>query len=73
MLAKIYKNNNKFGGMGDNFNFKFIIFLNKCRQVGLLADNFVSSASIILLSQAQMYYYANHGNISTFYQFCSNM
>lgn len=35
MLDKIYKDNNKFDGTGDNFNFKVTIFLNKFRQVDL--------------------------------------
>lgn len=35
MLNKIYKNNNKFSAIGDNFNFKVKIFFNKYKQVGL--------------------------------------
>lgn len=31
MLNIIYKNNNKFDGIGNNFSFKVIIFFNKFR------------------------------------------
>lgn len=41
MLDKIYKDDNKFGSTGDNFNFKVIIFFDKYRQVGLLTDVYI--------------------------------
>ena len=73
MLDKIYKDDDKFGGTGDNFSFKVTIFLDKCRRVGLPEDAYIQGASIMLSGQAQTYYYANRGNNSTFDQFCSNM
>lgn len=41
MFNKIYKNDNKFGGIGNIFNFKVIIFLNKCKQVYILEDAYI--------------------------------
>ncbi len=41
ILDKIYKDDKKFGGMGDNFNFKVLIFLDKYKQIGLLADSYI--------------------------------
>ena len=73
MLDKIYKDKDKFSGMGDNFNFKVTIFYDKYRQVGLLIDAYIYSASIILSGQAQTHYYANCSDTSTFDQFCINM
>lgn len=73
MLDKIYKDNDKFGGIGNNFNFKVTIFLDKCRQVSLPEDIYIQGASIMLSDQTQTYYYANYGNNSTFDQFCFNM
>lgn len=35
ILEKTCKDNNKFGGISNNFNFKVTIFLNKYRQIGL--------------------------------------
>ncbi len=73
MLDKIYKDEDKFGGTGDNLNFKVTIFYDKCRRVSLPPNAYIHGASIMLLGQAQTYYYANRGNTSTFDQFCINM
>ena len=73
MLDKFYKDDDKFGDMGNNFSFKVTFFLNKYRHVGLPKDVYIQGASIMLSDQAQMYYYANCGNNSIIDQFCSNM
>lgn len=73
MLGKIYKDEDKFSGTGDNFNFKVTFFYNKYRQVGLSPNVYIYGTSIMLSSQAQMHYYANHGDTSTFDQFCTNI
>lgn len=73
MLDKIYKDEDKFSGTGDNFNFKVTIFYDKCRRVGLLPNAHFYGASIILSGQAQTHYYANRRDTSTFDQFCTNM
>lgn len=52
MLDKIYKDDDKFGGISDNFSFKVTIFLDNCKQVGLPEDVYIQSAHIMLLSQA---------------------
>lgn len=49
-LDKIYKNDDKFDGMDDKFNSKVTIFFDKCRQVDLLASNYIQDVFIILLS-----------------------
>lgn len=48
MLDKIYKNDDKFDGTGDNFSFKVKIFLDKCRRVGLPEDTYIQIFSIML-------------------------
>ena len=53
MLDKIYKDDDKFGGTGDNFSFKVTIFLDKCRRVGFPEDAYIQGASIMLSGQAQ--------------------
>lgn len=73
MYNKIYKDDNKFTDIGDNFKCKATIFFNKCRRVGLPEDAYIQGASIMLLGQAQTYYYRNYDSPSIFYQFCSNM
>ena len=52
MLDKIYKNDDKFGGTGNNFSFKVTIFLNKYRQIGLPEDAHILGAPIMLSGQA---------------------
>ena len=73
MLDKIYKEEYKFSGISDNFNFKVKIFYDECKQLGLPPNTYIYDTSIMLSGQAQTHYYANCGNISTFDQFCSNM
>ncbi len=73
MLDKIYKDEDKFSGTGDNFNFKVTIFYDKCRRVGLPPNAYIYGASIMLSGQAQTHFYANRGDTSTFDQFCTNM
>lgn len=73
MVDKIYKDEDKFSGTGDNFTSKVTIFHNKCRRVALPSNVYIYSASIILFGQAQTHYYTNRGDSSTFKQFYTNM
>lgn len=41
ILDKIYKDDNKFNGIDDNFNFKLTIFLDKYRRVSLPVDSYI--------------------------------
>lgn len=66
ILDKIYKDDNKFSSMGNNFNFQFIIFLDNYKQVGLPAESYIKGAYIILLGQFQTYYYTNCKNTFSF-------
>ena len=56
MLDKIYKDEDKFSGTGDNFNFKVTIFYNKYRQVGLPPNAYIYGTSIMLSGQVQMHF-----------------
>lgn len=51
MLDKIYNYKDKVSGIGNNFNFKVIIFNNKYRWVGLLPNTWIYDTSIILSGQ----------------------
>lgn len=73
MLNKIYKDDDKFGGLDDNLSFKVTIFYTKYRQVGFSKDTYIQDMSIILWSQLQTYYYANHDNNFIFDPFYSNI
>ena len=69
-LDKLYKNEDKFGGTGDNFTFKLSIFHDKCQLVGLPPDAYLEGASIMLTGQAQTHFYANRESIVSFKDFC---
>lgn len=66
MLNEIYKDEDKFSGIGDNFNFKVSIFYNKCRQVRLPPNAQIYGTYIMLSSQAQTNFYANYDDTSIF-------
>ena len=56
MLDKIYKDKDKFSGIGDNFTFKVTIFYDKCRRVGLPPNAYIYGVSIMLSGQAQTHF-----------------
>lgn len=72
-MDKIYKEEDKFGRTGDNFDFKLTVYYDKCRQAGLPSHTYIYGASIMLTGQAQTQFYANQNGTSTFEQFCNNM
>lgn len=41
MLDKIYKNDDKFDYINNDFSFKMIIFFDKYKQIGLLKDAYI--------------------------------
>lgn len=73
LLDKIYKEEDKFSGTGDNFAFKVNIFYDKCRRVGLPPAAFMQAASIMLSGQAQSHFYANGGTTPTWEEFYMKM
>ena len=73
MFYKIYKDENKFSSIGDNFNFKITIFYNKYKQVRLPPNVYIYGIFIMPSSQTQTHFYANCNNISIFDQFYTNM
>ncbi len=46
-LDKLYKNEDKFGGTGDNFTFKLSVFYDKCQLVGLSSNAYLGGASVM--------------------------
>lgn len=73
LLDKIYKEEDKFGGTGDNFDFKVTVYYDKCRRADLPSHAYIYSASIMLTGQALTRFYANRIGTSIFEQFCHNM
>lgn len=50
-LDKLYKNEDKFSGIGDNFIFKLSIFYNKYQFIGLFSEVYLESIKVILIDQ----------------------
>lgn len=53
----------------DNFSLKSIVFYNQCQLVGLSLVISLEAVSIILISPAQIHYYANFKSIVLFNKF----
>ena len=48
-LAKLYTSNDlKYSGIGNNFDYKFKVFLDYCRQAALPKDELIEGISMIL-------------------------
>jgi hypothetical protein len=73
LLDKIYRDGDKFDEIDDNFEFKLMIFQDKCRRVGLLQEAYIQDAFIMLIEQAQTHFYANVGIHVFFEIFCHKM
>ena len=69
----MYKTEDKFGGIGDNFAFKLSIFHDKCRFVGLSSDSYLEGTSVMLTDQARTHFYANCDSITSFEDFCQKI
>ncbi len=72
-LIKIYKKENKFKNKSDNFDFKIMIFYDKCNVIELFKHVYMQIASIMLEERALSHFYSNDMYAMTFHQFCINM
>lgn len=66
MVDIIYKDQEEFNSMGNNYNFKQKIFYIKYKYIGLWTNNYIYVIFIMLSGQTQLYYYINYGNIFIF-------
>ncbi len=72
-LNKLYKDEEKFESTGDNFDFKLIIYLDKCKYADLPEHAYGKEISLMLTNEALTYYYVNRDNFITFNDFCISM
>jgi hypothetical protein len=73
ILNKLYKNEEKFENTEDNFDFKLIIYLDKCKYADLSEHAYEKDVSLMLTNETLTYYYANRDNFITFNDFCISM
>ena len=58
-LSKLYNEESKYGGEGDNFEFKLKIFNNACKKADIPHEGKVDALSIMLKGLALDYFYSN--------------
>ena len=63
----------KFSETNDNFEFKLIIFLEKCRRVELSFHVYLEGASLMLSKKTLNVFYVNRFFIFTFDEFCRSI
>ncbi len=73
LLKKIYKNDDKFDIIDDNFNFKILIFYDKCKRADLFRIAYDEDVSIMFRNQILIYFYTNQVIFITFDDFCVSM
>ncbi len=72
-LKKDYKNDEKFEDTNDNFNYKLLVFYDKCKRVDILSKIYDEVVSIMFRDHAQHYFFQNRVSFSTFNDFCEDM
>ncbi len=71
LLNKIYKKKDKFNDTDSNFDYKIMIFYDKCRRVELSSHAYIQNAFVMLSNQALIHYYSNQLQLShDFFDFC---
>ncbi len=71
LLKKIYKDDDKFDIINDNFDFKILIFYDKCKRADLSRIAYDEDVSIMLRGQILIYFYTNRVIFTTFDDFVS--
>ena len=56
-IAKVYTDEQKYGGTDDSFDFKLVIFQDICNRSGLPPENYMMAFPIMLKGFAQSHYY----------------
>lgn len=69
----MYKNEDKFGRIGDNFIFKQNIFYDKYWLISLPSNIFFKGTFIILISQTYTHFYTHYDSIIWFKDFCQKI
>ncbi len=72
-LIKIYREEDKFKNKDDNFDFKIMIFYDKCNVIELFEHAYMQAVSIMLEERALSHFYSNRMYVMTFNHFCVNM
>ncbi len=72
-LEKIYKKQNKFDNIDDNFDYKLLIFYDKCKRIDVSKLMYDKAILVMLKNETQTHYYVNRINYVSFDVFCVDM
>ena len=73
LFDRIYKDEKKFGGTDDSFDYKLLLFYDKCRRAGLSKRAYIYGTPIMLTGQTQSRFYKTRNTILIFDEFCEGM
>ncbi len=73
LLEKIYRDENKFDITNDNFDFKIMIFYDKCNRANLSQIAYEQNVSIMFRDQVLIYFYINRHIFDSFNDLCINI
>ncbi len=73
MLEKIYRDADKFDITNNNFDFKIMIFYDKCNRANLFQIAYDQNTLIMLRDQILIYFYINQHIFELFNDFCINI
>ena len=73
LFDRIYKNEKKFEETNDSFDYKLLLFYNKCKRVNLFKRAYIYEISIMLTEQIQSRFYKIRNMILIFDEFCEDM
>ncbi len=59
LLNKIYKKKDKFSDTDSNFDYKIMIFYDKCRRAELLSHAYIHDVWFMLSNETLIYYYSD--------------
>ncbi len=74
LLSKIYKKKDKFNDTNSNFDYKVMIFYDKCKRANLSSHAYIQNIFVMFSSQTLIHYYSNQLQLShDFFDFCINI
>ncbi len=74
LLNKIYKKKDKFSDTDSNFDYKVMIFYDKCKRASLSSHAYIQDVSIMFSNQTLIHYYSNQLQLNhDFFDFCINI
>jgi len=72
-VAKIYTEEQKYGGVNDSFDYKLTIFYDICKRSGISSEEYMTAFPTMLKGYAQDHYYSSSLSSKPFVDACTHM